>query len=416
MSEQQFWNTRPHLTTIHQYAQARRVGPWAVLGTVLARVIAATSPTMQLPPLVGGYGSLNFFVAIVAPSGGGKGTAQTTGTDVLQIDGGEPFPVKNLGSGEGIVHSYVRWEKIEKDKPAQIVQHENSVLFSVAEIDTFAAIARRQGATLAGEIRKLWSGEALGFQNADEARRLNLDAHTYRATLIAGVQPGRGAALLDDADGGTPQRFIWLPALDPTAPDTPPALPEPIRWSPPQVRFTDGRQVLDVAEQVRQVIDHHRTRTLRGETIDLDGHALFSRLKIAAALALLDNRTAIFGDDWELAGQVMARSDRTRAEIADYLAHAKAQRNAEQAQARGHATAIAAETAADRFMKRAKDSIMRTLTKQGEPVNRTTITRNARSDIRPHLDAALAELEQAGEIVSTAIEYQGQPGFEYRLT
>src|SRR5699024_6131932 len=47
-----FWHSRPHLATIHQYARARRVGPWAVLGTVLARVIAATSPSAQLPPLV----------------------------------------------------------------------------------------------------------------------------------------------------------------------------------------------------------------------------------------------------------------------------------------------------------------------------------------------------------------------------
>src|SRR5699024_6411930 len=111
------------------------------------------------------------------------------------------------------------------------------------------------------------------------------------------------------------------------------------------------------------------------------------RLKIAAALALLDGRATVFGDDWELAGIVMNQSDTTRQQIADYLAHAKMQRNAEQAAARGHASAIAAETAAGRFMQRAKESILRTLSKQGEPVTRTAITRAARSDIRPHLDA-----------------------------
>src|SRR5699024_1186829 len=151
----------PELATIHQYSRARRVGPWAVLGGVLARVIASTSPSVVLPPLIGGYGSLNTFVAIVARSGGGKGTSQAAAYGVLEIHGGEPFPEISSGSGEGIVHAYVHREQMEKGQAPEVVQHNNSVLFSIPEVDTFAAIARRTGSTLAAEIRKVWSGEAL---------------------------------------------------------------------------------------------------------------------------------------------------------------------------------------------------------------------------------------------------------------
>ncbi len=72
------------------------------------------------------------------------------------------------------------------------------------------------------ELRKLWMGEQLGFNNASKATRSILAAHSYRASLIVGVQPIKAGPLLDDADGGTPQRFMFLPVGDPDAPEIAP--------------------------------------------------------------------------------------------------------------------------------------------------------------------------------------------------
>lgn len=55
-SDDDFWEARPMLTHIRDLARARRVSPWALLGTTMAHAVAATSHRVVLPPLVGGYG------------------------------------------------------------------------------------------------------------------------------------------------------------------------------------------------------------------------------------------------------------------------------------------------------------------------------------------------------------------------
>lgn len=411
----EFWSSRPELSTIHQYARARRVGPWAVLGGVLARVVASTPPSLVLPPLIGGYGSLNLFVAIVARSGGGKGTSQATASDVFQPMGGEPFPDISIGSGEGIVHAYVHREQIEKGQAPEVIQHNHSVLFSVPEVDTFSAIAKRQGSTLAAEIRKVYSGEALGFQNADVTRRLHVGAHAYRAALVLGTQPARAVSLLDDADGGTPQRFLWLPALDPQAPDVPPELPEPIRWRPPSVEIVNGWRVVEVCDTAVRLIDDNRTATLRGEGDVLDGHALFTRLKVAAALGLLDGRGSVNDSDWHLAGVIMGRSDATRTAIRDHLAEQARRSNSERARARAEGELVAEQVVSNDRMSRAIKSIGQWLEKAPDGLTRSEIRKKARSAVRGYIDPALAQLLDEDVIVSEQIDYQGQAGTRYYL-
>jgi hypothetical protein len=65
------------------------------------------------------------------------------------------------------------------------------VLFAVPEVDTLASLLGRQGVTVEGELRKLYSGEQLGFTNAQKATRSVVAAHSYRAALTVGVQPLR---------------------------------------------------------------------------------------------------------------------------------------------------------------------------------------------------------------------------------
>jgi hypothetical protein len=226
-----FWSARPVLRHILTLARSRRVGPWAVLGTAMARAVATIPPHVALPGTVGGRMSLNLFVALVGPSGAGKGGADAAAAG-LKFEGSQTDSLP-LGSGEGASRTF-RPLGTPPDEPNPVT----SVVFTVPEIDTLTALTSRQGSTLSAELRKLYSGEALGFANAGKDTRTLVAAHTYRACVIVGVQPLRSHALLGAADGGLPQRFIWMPTTDPDAPEERP--PDPGCWNALELAWPRG--------------------------------------------------------------------------------------------------------------------------------------------------------------------------------
>lgn len=403
----EFWSTRPILAHIHQFAQARRRSPWAVLGVSLVRANGIVPPATALPPHVGGRASLNTFIALTGPSGAGKGTSEATARDAVTFcwhDGRTvDLPEFPIGSGEGIARTFMPPPKDKEGNPEreQII----TALFSAPEIDTAAGLFARSGSTLESELRKVFSGEQLGFTNAQAHTRTQVPAHAYRCSLIVGVQPGRAGALLDGADGGTPQRFIWLPVLDADMPDERPPEPAPLTITQP--RFTGDLTVPDVA---RAAIDAHQLAMHRGEVDPLDGHRLLVRLKVAAALMVLDNRReapAINDEDWHLAGVVMAMSDRTRAWVQRERAEAARRSN------RGRALASAErdEVVSDRKLLRAKQAVVRWLAKSGELPARE-LRPKLKADIRDYFDPAIAELADEGQILVIDVPN----GKRYQLT
>ena len=253
-------------------------------------------------------------MAPVGSSGSGKDAAEAAARDAI-VYTFDQIPVVPLGSGEGIAVTY-RPSGINPDDPNTVT----AAIFSAPEIDTWAAIAARQGSTVTAELRKLWMGQTIGQANAGKDTRRVVKAHSYRACGIFGVQPLRSGALLAAADGGMPQRMVWLPAVDPDAPPEPPKAPPPCKgevldWSGrSSMTMHGGLVVLEAPECARREIDAHRLAVLRGNpSVDpLNGHALLTRLKVATALMALEGRTTITEDDWSLAGTVMEVSDRTR--------------------------------------------------------------------------------------------------------
>lgn len=313
------WDRRSILRHIHDYALARMCSPAAVLGVTILRALSVIPPTVVLPPLIGGPGSLNLFVALVGPSGAGKGAAESAAADAIHV--GDVY-IATAGSGEGIAHQYAHRDK------GEVVVDRDSVLFSVAEIDTLAAIGSRQGSTLMSQLRSAFSGERLGYSYADATRRLPIPKHSYRLGMIVGVQPEKAKILLDDADGGTPQRFIWLRATDPKISATPPEAPErvimpPLNWGAiPHDRAT-GLRVLPVPDSVSAEIREAHAARQRNEGDALDGHAMFAREKVAQALAVLDGRLMMTEEDWSIAGDIMRVSDHTRAAAESAIARAQ---------------------------------------------------------------------------------------------
>lgn len=391
------WEARPILAHLRSFALARMVSPCAVLGVTLLRALALVPPTIVLPALIGGHGSLNAFVALVGPSGVGKGAAEATAAEAIRWPG--DIYTAPVGSGEGIAHQYAHRER------GEIIHDRHAVLFSVPEVDTLTALGGRQGATLLTQLRSAFSGERLGYSYADPTRRIPIERHSYRLGMTVGVQPEKAGPLLGDADGGTPQRFVWLPATDTQiCADVKPA-PEPWRlelpaWGLIRTHTASGLRVADIPDEVARYVRERHAARARGEGDTLDGHATFARLKVAYALAVLDGRPNMEMSDWDISGAIMRISDSVRKGVTETLTAQR--RAADQAREESAARRAVAESRAldAEAIRRVSRSVTRRLV--DGPVGRVELTRAAASRDREHLVAALDQLLAAGEIEAQA--------------
>lgn len=412
---------REVLSHIRQFALARRASPWAVLGCVLVRVIAATPPRVVLPALVGGVGSLNLFVALVGESGAGKGAAMSVAADAVELGhlGAVTFGTHTVGSGQGLAHAYAH-----RKRGVGMVRHADAAVFVGEEVDHLVGLTGQTGSTLLPELRRLYMGERLGHLYVDPAKRMEIAPHSYRAALVAGVQPARAGVLLDDADGGTPQRFVWLPVAYPH-PDHRPAQPDPWRWTPPRwepnpvdaptdrpAMPTAPQVTLPVASVAAAEIDAATLARARGQGDQLDGHRLLCREKIAAALGILDQRAEVSPADWELAGWVLGHSDATRAAVVAKLAARSAGQNMARARFEAHRAVIVADTVEAAAVARVGQVLTRLLDKTGG--DRWAPHRELRSTLsnrdRGHFGAAIEHLVAAGQIEVTP----SKRGTQYR--
>ncbi|QRY53382.1 bifunctional DNA primase/polymerase [Mycolicibacterium septicum] len=404
-----FWTSRPVLQHIRQYARARGAGPWGALGSTLARAIAVIPPRITLPPTVGGRMSLNLIVALVGPSGLGKNASDSVAKEAIRFKYAGVLktpPELPIGTGEGIARTFqppVKRKDEDEDAEPLI-----EAIFTAAEIDTLSVLSNRQGATLDGELRKLYSGETLGFTNSSKETRTKVQAHSYRACLIVGAQPLRCATLLDASDGGTPQRFLWLKVDDPNAPevDLLPPTPGPLTIEIPE----QGDEYLadadlKIPEAVRIEILRHRRAMLRGESVDpFHGHRLLSRLKVAAALMVLDSNTpgrergTVTAEDWDLAGTVMDMSDLVRAGVQQEAQERARSINRNRAMAAAERAVIQAERLDQSAEERCKRAILSKLAREGS-LKGPALRRACKASIRDSFDSALEALMTSGDVV-----------------
>src|SRR5690606_38473588 len=106
--------------------------------------------------------------------------------------------------------------------------------------------SKQSGSTLLATLREVYSGSDLGAQYATADKRRPVRAHCYRAALVAGIQPARSGVLLDDAAGGTPQRWLWLPTTDPGW--TPAAVTTGGFTAPATAMWTPGNALVSIGE------------------------------------------------------------------------------------------------------------------------------------------------------------------------
>lgn len=398
-----FWASRPELDHIHATARARLVGPWAVLGNVLMRAIAATGAGLHLPPLVGAAASLNTFVGVVAGSGGGKGTSTGAAISGIEFHNAGGFtvdtPVFPLGSGEGIARTFMP-PTGEDEQPI------TRAIFDVAEVDTLTQLAGRSGATVTSELRKAWSGESLGFANASADTKTRVPAHTYRLCLLVGIQPGRAAGLLNGTDGGMPQRFLWMPANDPGAAlSTPPEAPGMHTVHLESFDPAAGH-TMAVPQKVRDKVSRARMDSLTSplSSTSIGSHDDLCRLKVAGALAILNGRIDMNMDDWELSRIVMQISHDTREQVREIVNATETREQEKRIDQRNQAMESADSSGAARHVSRLITKGHITSEKR---MTESEIRRRARSNYRDHIPTALADACRTGVLTKTVITEEG---------
>lgn len=388
---------RDDLAHLHQLARAERVGPDALLALTLNAVLAATEPTTTTSVGVGGRGSLNYLVALVGPSGAGKGTVEAVAAEAVTILDHAGMPVHTpefpIGSGEGMASAY-RARGTAEDEP----HARTRAVFNAPEIDRITAISSRTGSTLTAALRQAWSGEALGAQNAAAENTSVVPRHSYRWCAVLGVQPRRAGALLAEADGGLPQRVLWAPVGDPDAPDQKPAHPGPLTVRLPRLT---GQVSLNVAPSIRAEYDLAQLDRLR-TSLDadaIDGHTRYVRLKTSAALALMDGRTVIGVDDWTVAGAIVERSTATREEVRRILNADQRDALREKARERVTVSLDAEDHREVEQLQRVRSRILAALDKQPE-MTHAEVRRSIRYELRDRAEHVLNAMTVAGEIVA----------------
>lgn len=405
--EDDFWGQTEALRSARAFARYRMVSPDAMLACALVVVASWLPPHLTLPPLVGGESSLNFYVALCASSGGGKSAAMSAAKEWLRViphhdtnlETDTPF-VTTIATGEGLLGAYTTTvPKKNKTRPGALdfVQHRRSVRFDIDEIQSLGATMSRDGSTLKGFLKQMWTGSAPSTLAVDSTRTRKLEDHEFRTTVIAGVQPASADVILSDHGGGFPQRWLWIETwdegrltdeeLDRLEENPPVSMP----WSPPRAAFplplprTDAdddhdeynpatallriaseserkHEVLEVTPSIRMKV---RRAARAGRRIGdvsasmeevLDGHRVHLEEKLAALFAALHGHIGITDQYERMAEWLAAKSDQTRNAILRERQEEDRKSMDERARRQGRTEAVAEEvrekTAGERFAER----------------------------------------------------------------
>lgn len=279
-------------------------------------------------------------------------------------------------------------------------------------------------------LRQVYMGEPLGHTGASRDTTRNVREHSYRACVVMGIQPRRAGGLLRDADGGTPQRVLWLPVTYPGMPD-PGHMPEPpdvfkIRL-PRDARNGTSLYLVRLPETAKSAVGAARLARGRGETIGgMDGHVLLTREKAAAALALMDGERSVSPSDWAAAGVIIDLSTETRELCREACDGVEVERATERRRINAEAEDIVEDGKETQYRETVRSTVLRMLSEaQGIPVPFRQLHRQMsgrktrygdRKSHRDRLNDVLPDLVDAALILeSETVDGNGDRTTQYSL-
>ncbi|MFM1966979.1 MAG: hypothetical protein RL134_2704, partial [Actinomycetota bacterium] len=370
----------------------------------------------RIPAIIGSHSTLSTYVALYARSGGGKSTAVAVAGELLPDVPPSCRGPLSLGSGEGLIDAYFELvEDTDGGGKKKMVKRQiyRGVLFTLDEGQVLNDLGGRRGSTILPILRSAWSGSDTGQANASLETRRILAQNTYAIGMVSLWQAEAAAKLIEDSDGGTPQRIVWFDATSSEIDaDADIDWPGPITWTPPAAIVMAGTyqpHPLDIHPDIRHEVRHHHAAVGNGTRIvdPLDTHRNLAKLKVAGILAVLDGRHNIDLEDWELAERVMEHSDGVRKWV---VAEAARKRQATEEQSiRKHIGREAAveESAVQRSLTRAAKACHRAASRCAPaPLTRrdATLAVTGRDRKLVTVDEALAEAERLRWLVPHAPE------------
>jgi hypothetical protein len=375
-----FWNARLSLRTIRQAAYSRGRSADAVLGALLTRVAAGVPHLLRIPPIVGTAVPLCLFDIVVGPPGSGKSSAYGVAVELHPLDPpsvDDPSKIRvadrlPIGSGEGLVEVLfdTRSEKDDVTTKTKEVKYQAlyNAAFYVDEGSVLSALGNRAGSVLLPTLRTIFTGGPLGQTNASKERRRIVPAGHYAIGVCVAFQAESAGAFLEDEAAGTPQRFLWFSAIDPSIPNDAPLWPGaalPLKLADFFGMRDRGPRDMVVADSIRSEVRAADGARNRGEVVaeSLQAHADLIRLKVAALLAILDGRLEVNDEDWQLATQIKATSDGVLAHVQEQVRQAAVRKESQTSQrlARRQVVAVSAVDqhrtveCAERIHKKVKD-------------------------------------------------------------
>lgn len=299
-----FWASRPYLAAIRDFARSQRAAPGAVLIQVLVRAAVGAPGTPVVMTDAAGV-HLTLYGITIAPSGAGKtGSTRASRLIVDLTAAGIEVVDAPIGSGEGIAEAYMGEAEVDagggKKPVTQRQQVRNRVHFHLDEGEALLKLLRRDGATIGETLRRAFTGEPLGQQNATAERTRVVRDYTLGVTI--NCTPGSVAGILAHAETGLPQRFLWASGIDPSAPEHPREVLA-IALPPVRGRIAFAPEILAEINKTR-----HLALTGRSEVPELDAHLPLIRARVAAILAAWDMRDEANIEDWRLAGIIVSTS------------------------------------------------------------------------------------------------------------
>jgi hypothetical protein len=415
---EEFWTARPAFQQIRQYAHAEAASADTALFLCLARLSGMISHHYRAVTGIGGRASLNIFAATVGGSGAGKSTSTKVAKDLMPAPEDEDFRDSlPLGSGEGMAEVFMGTAEVEtgeihqhgRNKGDPVVakvrkQVRHNAFFYVDEGETIAKLADRNGSTLGEALRRAAVGETLGQANATEDRSRYVPEGSYSMGLMVGFQPKTAMPLLADAATGTPQRFLWCWAEDDTIPYEEIEKPEVFHRHPGLKRPT-GPIDIRFPEGIRKELRHLRVAKARGEiqVSELDAHGPLMKVKVAALLALLDNREFVNEEDWRLAEIIWQSSCTVRDCLIERAERERAveQQRLAEAQVEQAVKTHSAKSEHDTGVLRVARKLHQAVVKNGKPMTLGDLRKNglASRDRAPYFRPALDYAEAQGWLV-----------------
>ena len=310
----EFWTRRGWLAQIRQACDSRGASADAVLGCVIARYATTIPPQYRIPAIIQTESTFDHISILAAESAGGKSGAMGLAKRLF------PGPQERkdivwgwpVSSGEGLVSAF--FEMVEKEvngkKTMVNAKTKTAVYFSVDESLGLIEVAGRSGATIGSVLCTAWSGGNPGQGNASaDRKRVGMDEGTYRMAGVAGIQMSLGHRFMEDVfvQQGLSGRLVFFAAEDPgiVHPDDRPEWPGPLDLPVHPTMPVEMSYAPEIERQIR--LDNWSKMTKRTIIAPIDGHLNLVRLKLAGIFALMDGRTAVTVDDWELT-EILLRS------------------------------------------------------------------------------------------------------------